>query len=117
MHFAAFADELIKISVSQGRMTVPKERAGRRPISVSNLLQKEKDSELYKTTGDTQKIANQVPFSVGPSMGSAAKPPRRKGDVPSREDMDALPKREDSRDFATTVPGTETLLNTDRGGT
>jgi hypothetical protein len=44
----AFADELEKIAISHGRWTVPKSRSGRRPISVSNLLKKEKDGSLYK---------------------------------------------------------------------
>lgn len=137
----AFLDELEKIAVSHGRMTVPKTREGRRPISVDNLLKKEKDSELYKSTGDAQKIAkgmilpdgsgfftatvgkkkkaNQVPFVTAHDPGSA-KTPRKKGEVPSREDMDELPKLEDRRASAATVPGPGVALhdigvsNTDR---
>jgi hypothetical protein len=30
---------------------------------------------------------------------------RKRGDVPSKEDMDAIPKREDGRESATTVQG------------
>jgi hypothetical protein len=48
-----------------------------------------------------------VPFSAGeasiPRPLSSAK--RKKGDVPSAEDMDALPRREDGRESATTVHG------------
>jgi hypothetical protein len=54
----AFHDELEKISAAFGRTTVSKDRAGRRPISISNLLKKEKEGTLYKPTGNDQKIAN-----------------------------------------------------------
>jgi hypothetical protein len=48
-----------------------------------------------------------VPFSVGePSVPQPRSAIRRKrGDVPSKEDMDAIPKREDGRESATTVQG------------
>lgn len=145
---AAFLDELDKIAVAHGRMTVSKTRSGRRSISVGTMLKKEKEGELYKTTGDANKIAarlpdgsgfftatvgkkkekssqfygQSVPFSVGVGqpMGPEARKPRKKGDVPSREDMDELPKWEDRRGSAATVPGTGTTIgevgvsNTDR---
>jgi len=43
----SFVDE-IKTAASQGRLTVPKSRSGRRPMSVDTMLRKEKDGTLYK---------------------------------------------------------------------
>lgn len=54
-----------------------------------------------------QFYAPAVPFSVGEP--SIPRPPfivkRKKGDAPSKEDMDALPRREDGRESATVVHG------------
>ena len=47
---AAFADEMLKISASRKRMTVPQSRKGRRPMRVDTMLKKEKDGSLYKQT-------------------------------------------------------------------
>ena len=41
-------DVLIKSAVSKGRLRVPQSRKGRRPMSVTTYLRKEKDGSLYK---------------------------------------------------------------------
>lgn len=108
---AAFLDELEKIAVARHRLRiVAQERKGTRPISVSNFLKKEKNGDLYKTTshlsGSVKEgwAGSSVPFSTGPSDPAEARVPKKKGDVPSEEDFDA-PKREDTRESATTVTG------------
>jgi hypothetical protein len=44
----SFFDELTKISMSAQRLRVGKTRSGKRPLSVSTLLKKEKDGSIYK---------------------------------------------------------------------
>lgn len=82
---AGFVDELEKIGSSHGRMQIPKERKGRRSMTVSTLLKKEKDGTLYKA-GDA--AGNPQPVRGGSSdeMGAATLP-KRPGDVPTRGQM------------------------------
>ena len=47
----SFTDE-IKTAASQGRLTIPKVRQGRRSMTVATLLRKEKDGTLYKEAFD-----------------------------------------------------------------
>lgn len=44
----SFVDELEKIAISHGHMVVPKARSGRRSMSVTTLLRKERDGSLFK---------------------------------------------------------------------
>jgi hypothetical protein len=93
VRWAAFLDELEKIAaatkpvreVRHARWSVKKHRTGRRPISVDNLLKKEKDGSLLKAA---QLMMNVVEFPVGGQNPSAARPPRKKGDPPSLEDFE-----------------------------
>lgn len=100
---AAFIDELEKIGASLKMLRVPKSRGGRRSISVDKLLKKEKDGTLRKHG-----------FVVGVEDGEtgtgSAKPPKKRGEVPSREDT-APHTREEGRDNATNVHGPATLLS------
>jgi hypothetical protein len=111
---AAFRDELIKISVSKARLNiVAKDREGTRPISVSNFLKKEKEGTLYKHTGNQTKVADYTgyfgtlePVSMGPFDPGEARRPKKKGEVPSKEDLDGNGvKMQDLRESATTTSG------------
>jgi hypothetical protein len=75
---AGFLDELEKISSSHGRMRVPKERKGRRPMTVTTLLRKEKDGTLFKDA-----YVADVRASGADDQG-AAPAKRQPGDVPSK---------------------------------
>lgn len=98
-------------------MKVTNARKGKRSISVDKLLKKEKEGTLYKPSGNEQKIAGVVPFLEGQLTGGEAPRPKKKGEVPSREDIDAGPKREDGRGNATTVMGsTNFTMSPDGGG-
>jgi hypothetical protein len=44
----AMLDEVEKIAVARGRMTVPQTRSGRRSMSVDTMLRKDKDGTLFK---------------------------------------------------------------------
>lgn len=88
--FAAFLDELEKIGAARlhgrGVLSV---RKGRRPISASNLLKKEKDGKLHKfqhvkeafTGGDSAGQPSDV--SGGWEDEGAAKPMKHRGEVPT----------------------------------
>lgn len=45
---SSFLAELEKLSASKGRLAIPKSRSGRRPISVSKMLEKDKANTLFK---------------------------------------------------------------------
>lgn len=97
-------------------------RSGKRPMSVSTMLQKEKDGTLQVKFGSFQdpelaralvKIATfygpAVPFTDSSDKGEAPRGKPRLDNIPSREDVDAqTPRREDGRNFAATelAPGT-----------
>lgn len=108
--FDACFDELEKIASAKGMMHVPKGRAGRRSISVAKMLKKEKDGTLFKPSthlsGNVKEAwsSSEVPFSVGPADPAEARGVKRKGEVPSKEDMDSV-QRGDMRESATTVTG------------
>lgn len=110
----AFRDELEKIAISRGRLNVvAQERKGTRPISVDKLLKKEKDGTLVKGTGNETKVAfagSSVPFSAGAADPAEARIAKKKGEVPSKEDMD-VPSREDGRGNAATTMGQGQTFN------
>ena len=93
---AAFADEVEKIAAALGRWSVSKTRAGKRPLRVLTMLRKDREGSLLKHSGVIDVL------SGAPDPG-AARPPRRKGEVPSREDQEAGTRREDRREFAATI--------------
>ena len=99
----AFVDELEKIGASLKRLSVPKSRAGRRSISVANFLKKDNNGSLFKKHGF------QLGYEDGPYDAGGAKPPKKKGEAPSR-DNSAPSSREDGRENATNVQGPSTLL-------
>jgi len=80
---ASFLDELEKIAVAHGRTSVPKGRAGKRSMRAETLLRKEKDGTLFKHSD-----AAGSPQPVRGDSGDdpdAALPPKRAGDVPSKD--------------------------------
>ncbi len=82
--------------VKEGSIRV--ERVGRQHHEMElNIPMLRKMSQFY---------APSQPFTAGSlAIDNAALAKKRKGDVPSKEDMNALPKREDGRESATTVYG------------
>lgn len=104
----AFHDELGKLAAAAFQLRVGKSRLGKRPLSVSSLLRKEKDGTLFKYT----KMAAILPFIQPPSQPGSVRPPKRKGDVPTRDETNSM-KREDGRENATTVlsPSSFALAN------
>lgn len=107
----AFLDELEKIAVSSDRLRVVAQgRKGRRPISVSTFLKKDKDGTLFKHTGNHEKVAGDnlgqagVPWEEGVADPGAATKPKKRGEVPTKEDHDAV-TRMDGRGEAATVYG------------
>lgn len=105
---AAFFDELEKIAVSRGRLNVvAQERKGVRPISVAKFLEKDNKGALLKRTGNSEKIADgsgspSVPTGEGTLDPGQAVRAKRRGEVPSKEDLDAV-NRMDGRGEAATV--------------
>jgi hypothetical protein len=96
--YGAFFDELEKIAISRERLrVVAHERKGRRPIRIDTFLKKDKEGTLFKKS-------NVEPFAAGPVDPGEARKPKKRGEVPSREDQDVV-RREDGREAATTVTG------------
>ncbi len=56
-----FFDEMQKISASKGRLSVSKARSGRRSLSVSTLLKKDKEGTLFKKAGDGSAWKDHLP--------------------------------------------------------
>ena len=137
----ACREELLKLAASWGRFKLPKDRQGRRPLKVSTLLKKEKDGTLFKHAFDGGASGPAVSFpenesGTSPSLPTSAgtapsrevseqrlmplilkqkaglKPlPRDPAKPPTRSDVGNDVKREDSREFATTItPGNQTTL-------
>lgn len=93
IRWAAFFDELNKIAaatpvreVRSSQWSVKKHRTGRRPISVANLLQKEKDGTLHK--GAAQLMQPPVEVPMPGQNAAAARPPRKRGEPRSLEDFE-----------------------------
>lgn len=78
---SGFLDELEKIAISRHRLRVSQSRKGRRPMRVDTLLRKEKDGTLYKTA-----YLPSLSFTEKPMDLPEARRPKKKGDVPSKED-------------------------------
>lgn len=80
---SAFLDEMEKIAVSHGGMHIPKERSGRRSMTVTKLLERDKKGTLIKradSEGNPQDVRGDSVDDPG-----AAQPPRRRGEGPSKE--------------------------------
>lgn len=93
----AFSDELEKICGALSRMA----RVGKRPISVSTLLKRE---AVHGATVLRKKVAWVVPFIEPPLDPGAARPPKKKGDTPTQDDLSQV-RREDGRGNALTLHG------------
>jgi hypothetical protein len=65
----AFSDELQKIALSRHFIRIAKSRSGRRPISVTALLRKEKDGTLYKHTKKMAEASVSNRALVGSALG------------------------------------------------
>ena len=72
-------------------MRVAQSRKGRRPMRVDTMLRKEKEGTLYKFTkaGTAGSEQSRLEYQeVDPkATGTPAHPKKKKGDVPSREDI------------------------------
>lgn len=107
-------------------MHVPQTRVGRRSISVDNLLKKDKEGKLFRNAPKEEKIAgagvgnagtsiNMSPavsvsteYTAGPLTGAEARPRKRKGDPPSREDVETHYVLDGRSNQGTAIPGTGT---------
>ena len=90
--YAAFLDEMQKIAASRGRMRIPQSRKGRRPMSVTTLLRKEKDGSLYKDAAPVASLYALNASGPSPATDRPATAKRRPGDVPTLDDPAAYPK-------------------------
>ena len=81
---AGFLDELEKISAAQGRAEVSKTRTGRRPISAETLVEKHNEGTWLKKHADSAGNPQDVRGDSVDDPG-AAQPPKRQGEVPSKE--------------------------------
>lgn len=118
---AAFCEELQKIGASN--MRVAQARSGRRSISATNLLRKDSEGNLFKNTpkpADPEKTASSggsvrlepeasfnMAYAAGPLTGAEARPKRKKGEPPSREDVETRDVY-DQRNNMAVIPGTGT---------
>lgn len=100
----SFLDE-VKVAASQGRLTIPKSRSGRRPMSVETLLRKEKEGTLYK---DAAAITDQTSavYQESEPNNPTLRPKLQflKGDVPSREDIPGRTTLEMRNEMSGAVP-------------
>jgi len=115
----AFLDELQKIATSKNKMTVAQTRQGRRPISVHNMLAKDKDGKLFKKayspgSSGTLGGGNQ-PYLIEGSAPEVRKP----GDAPSRDGstVGQKPRREDGHDMTATIPAGGAMFSSETGAT
>jgi len=108
---SAMSVELLKIAAARTRMTVAQSRAGRRPMRVSTMLQKEKDGTLYKqagamgTTGSSDGSPGVVPYEDSVRMGQEAKLKKRRWEVASVDDPAQKNDRVDGRGEQATQVG------------
>lgn len=104
---ASMCDELEKIAISQHRLRLNKVRNGRRPLSVTNWLKKEKDGSLYKDfkLAGVLDSAYGPPASPGPPearVGKAATAKSKAGDSPSLDEPGPA-KTDQSQNFVSTT--------------
>lgn len=113
----AFLDELQKIAASKQQMTVSQTRQGRRPMSVSTMLEKHKDGSLFKK-GYSPGSTNTLGGGTQPYLAEGVAPEVRKaGDAPSRDGatVGLKPKREDGHDMTATVPAGGAIYSSETG--
>lgn len=84
--YTSFLAELTKISASSERLTVSKTRAGRRPMSVSTMLAKDKAGTLHKKAEATHKLQGHMKF-----QGIPIAIENRKGSTREGVDPDGKP--------------------------
>jgi len=127
----AFQTELEKIGASLGMFRHGKVRVGKKPMAIATLLKKDGNRtlmkahgplvDLFKEAGLLDKTANTGgPMPVGyinDSTGSSTRAPRRRGQIPSKEDMEdpdlLKTEKQDPRSFSQVVPGTGSNLSMD----
>lgn len=106
-------------------MHVAQTRTGRRPISATNLLKRDTQGTLFRHTprptlesedkvasfGGSVRLNPEVSFNTaytaGSVTGAEARPKRKKGEPPSREDVETSQVL-DQRNNAAVIPGTGT---------
>ncbi len=84
--YQAFQDELEKMAASGHRLTVPKARKGRRPMSVDTLLKKDKAGTLHKKADAEYKLHGHTTF-----QGIPIAIENRKGSTREGVDPDGKP--------------------------
>lgn len=122
----AFCAELQKIGASN--MHVAQARTGRRSISAANLLKRDQEGKLFKNApkpvepektasfGSSVRLEPEMPFNMaytaGPLTGAEVRSKRKKGEPPSREDVETHHVL-DQRNNVAVVPGTGTQFDVD----
>lgn len=113
----AFADELEKIAISMGRLRMPKARRGRRSMTVSTFLRKEKDGSLYKKASEfVDRVAARVFAKYQEDGRRAPVPPARPfrrtpiGEVPTRDDAQ-MERSEDVGHYVPRILGPGAMQN------
>jgi hypothetical protein len=81
---------------------VANHRTGRRPMSVSTMLKKEKDGTLQSKYASFNGPV--LPFTDESDKGAAPAGKRKMDNIPSREEIANNVSRQDGREFAATVP-------------
>lgn len=111
--------EWAKEAASKSTWKSPQSRGGTRPLRVDTMLRKEKDGTLTKLAPKPREEEKEAALSQPGGADyseperdpGSAKPPASPTKIPSREDVAGGVRREDGRDFATTLPGPGTFLN------
>ena len=110
--YTAMKETLLKMAAAKHRFSVSQTRSGRRSMSVDTMLRKEKDGTLYKTAvvgADGGTGGSSVPFPDEGIRGTRLRPPRKKGEAPTRWDNAELVDRIDGRGqvYTQVSPSTE----------
>lgn len=120
----AFQAELEKIGASLSMFRHGKTRVGKKPMGISTLLKKDEDGSLMKARSVLSGLFKEAntggPMPVGyinDQPGSSQRPARRRGQIPSKEDMEdpdlLKTEKQDPRSFSQVVPGTGSNLSMD----
>jgi len=112
--------EIRKVSSAVGKMHVSQSRVGRRPISVENLLDRDREGTLLRSHIKPPPIEEEKKASsfgtpvvayasADTDLPAVAKKPRKKFELPSREDVEYYTVG-DRRSDQATIPGSGTQL-------
>lgn len=111
--------EIEKEAASVGKMQVGQSRVGRRPISVENMLDRDREGTLLRNHIKPPLVEEKKASSFGTPVvayasadtdtPAVAKKPRKKFELPSREDVEYYTVG-DRRSDAATIPGSGTQL-------